>query len=269
MLTGHQSPPRAPFPASLCFLGAPTDTRTDRHRHQHSWHPASLTSLTPIKPHAVFRFHYICCFLGYFLPSPPREGSCQTPSCRRRFPFSSDQLLLLFLKLFQMMTWLASWTEATALTRRKVSTGLRVGLHPQPEAQGPRLSHGASQMRSAPSAVVGKGSRDPPMDLKGSGGSAMPPTPRGSNTVETGTIAGIASALAMALVGAVSSYISYQQKKFCFSIQRKQPLGGEGLNAEYVKGENMEAVVSEEPQVKYSVLETQSAEPPKQDSAKI
>lgn len=39
--------------------------------------------------------------------------------------------------------------------------------------------------------------------------------------VETGTIAGIASALAMALVGAVSSYISYQQKKFCFSIQRK------------------------------------------------
>ncbi|NWH56544.1 C99L2 protein, partial [Geococcyx californianus] len=41
-----------------------------------------------------------------------------------------------------------------------------------------------------------------------------------TDTVETGTIAGIASALAMALVGAVSSYISYQQKKFCFSIQR-------------------------------------------------
>ncbi|NXR49911.1 C99L2 protein, partial [Hippolais icterina] len=58
---------------------------------------------------------------------------------------------------------------------------------------------------------------------------------------ETGTIAGIASGLAMALIGAVSSYISYQQKKFCFSIQQ-------GLNAEYVKGENMEAVVSEEPQ---------------------
>ncbi|KAI6078137.1 CD99 antigen-like protein 2 [Aix galericulata] len=53
----------------------------------------------------------------------------------------------------------------------------------------------------------------------------------GSNTVETGTIAGIASALAMALVGAVSSYISYQQKKFCFSIQRKQPLGGGGISS--------------------------------------
>ncbi|XP_030430908.1 CD99 antigen-like protein 2 isoform X4 [Gopherus evgoodei] len=82
-------------------------------------------------------------------------------------------------------------------------------------------------------------------------------------TAETGTIAGIASALVMALVGAVSSYISYQQKKFCFSIQQ-------GLNAEYVKGENTEAVVTEEPQVKYSVLETQSAEPPPpQDNAKV
>ncbi|NXB72327.1 C99L2 protein, partial [Donacobius atricapilla] len=38
--------------------------------------------------------------------------------------------------------------------------------------------------------------------------------------VETGTIAGVVSGLAMALIGAVTSYISYQQKKFCFSIQR-------------------------------------------------
>ncbi|NWH50525.1 C99L2 protein, partial [Fregata magnificens] len=94
---------------------------------------------------------------------------------------------------------------------------------------------------------------------KGAGGST---DSNYGGVAETGTIAGIASALAMALIGAVSSYISYQQKKFCFSIQQ-------GLNAEYVKGENMEAVVSEEPQVKYSVLETQSAEPPKQDSAKM
>ncbi|XP_070808040.1 CD99 antigen-like protein 2 isoform X1 [Pituophis catenifer annectens] len=81
--------------------------------------------------------------------------------------------------------------------------------------------------------------------------------------VETGTIAGIVSGLAMALIGAVSSYISYQQKKFCFSIQQ-------GLNAEYVKGENMEQVVTEEPQVKYSVLEPQTAEaPPPQENAKV
>lgn len=48
-------------------------------------------------------------------------------------------------------------------------------------------------------------------------------------STETGTIAGVASALAMALIGAVSSYISYQQKKFCFSIQRKcTPEQGKG-----------------------------------------
>uniref|UniRef100_A0A8C3K034 CD99 antigen-like protein 2 n=1 Tax=Calidris pygmaea TaxID=425635 RepID=A0A8C3K034_9CHAR len=98
-----------------------------------------------------------------------------------------------------------------------------------------------------------------PDEKKGAGGNT---DSNYGGVAETGTIAGIASALAMALIGAVSSYISYQQKKFCFSIQQ-------GLNAEYVKGENMEAVVSEEPQVKYSVLETQSAEPPKQESAKM
>lgn len=50
---------------------------------------------------------------------------------------------------------------------------------------------------------------------------APPPTLCPGMSAETGTIAGVASALAMALIGAVSSYISYQQKKFCFSIQRK------------------------------------------------
>ncbi|XP_070113592.1 CD99 antigen-like protein 2 isoform X1 [Equus przewalskii] len=48
--------------------------------------------------------------------------------------------------------------------------------------------------------------------------------PASGMSAETGTIAGVASALAMALIGAVSSYISYQQKKFCFSIQRAQAL---------------------------------------------
>ncbi|XP_074215462.1 CD99 antigen-like protein 2 isoform X2 [Camelus bactrianus] len=81
-------------------------------------------------------------------------------------------------------------------------------------------------------------------------------------SAETGTIAGVASALAMALIGAVSSYISYQQKKFCFSIQQ-------GLNADYVKGEHLEAVVCEEPQVTYSALQTQSAEPPPPEPPRI
>lgn len=47
------------------------------------------------------------------------------------------------------------------------------------------------------------------------------PPPCPGVSAEASTIAGVASALAMALIGAVSSYISYQQKKFCFSIQRK------------------------------------------------
>ncbi|KAB0398167.1 hypothetical protein E2I00_012359 [Balaenoptera physalus] len=87
-------------------------------------------------------------------------------------------------------------------------------------------------------------------------------------SAETGTIAGVASALAMALIGAVSSYISYQQKKFCFSIQHAAE-GQEGLSADYVKGEHLEAVVCEEPQVKYSALQTQSVEPPPPEPPRI
>ncbi|XP_036595888.1 CD99 antigen-like protein 2 isoform X2 [Trichosurus vulpecula] len=88
----------------------------------------------------------------------------------------------------------------------------------------------------------------------------------GTGTItETGTIAGIASALAMALIGAVSSYISYQQKKFCFNIQQ----GEEGVNTDYVKGQSLEGVSTEEPQVKYSALQTQSAEKPSQETPKI
>uniref|UniRef100_A0A3B3ZG00 CD99 antigen-like protein 2 n=1 Tax=Periophthalmus magnuspinnatus TaxID=409849 RepID=A0A3B3ZG00_9GOBI len=52
--------------------------------------------------------------------------------------------------------------------------------------------------------------------VEGGGGATSTKT-----TAEVGTIAGIVSAVAMALVGAISSYVSYQKKKFCFSIQRK------------------------------------------------
>uniref|UniRef100_A0A5F9DBQ5 CD99 antigen-like protein 2 n=1 Tax=Oryctolagus cuniculus TaxID=9986 RepID=A0A5F9DBQ5_RABIT len=101
--------------------------------------------------------------------------------------------------------------------------------------------------------VLGGGEYKPDKN-KGDGGYGSTDDSGSGMSAETGTIAGVASALAMALIGAVSSYISYQQKKFCFSIQQ-------GLNADYVKGENLEAVVCEEPQVKYSALQTQSVEP--------
>ncbi|XP_036595890.1 CD99 antigen-like protein 2 isoform X4 [Trichosurus vulpecula] len=63
----------------------------------------------------------------------------------------------------------------------------------------------------------------------------------GTGTItETGTIAGIASALAMALIGAVSSYISYQQKKFCFNIQRTGKIAGTTILTQ-LRGERKQA----------------------------
>ncbi|KAM9335637.1 CD99 antigen-like protein 2 [Symphorus nematophorus] len=82
----------------------------------------------------------------------------------------------------------------------------------------------------------------------------------GETTAEVGTIAGIASAVAMALVGAISSYISYQKKKLCFSIQQS-------LNTDMVKAENPEAVVATEPQVQQTLLEPANAEPPTEENA--
>ncbi|XP_020511973.1 CD99 antigen-like protein 2 isoform X1 [Labrus bergylta] len=78
-------------------------------------------------------------------------------------------------------------------------------------------------------------------------------------TAEVGTIAGIASAVVMALVGAVSSYISYQKKKLCFGIQQS-------LNTDMVKAENPEAVVATEPQVQQTLLEPAKAEPPTEEN---
>ncbi|XP_028996725.1 CD99 antigen-like protein 2 [Betta splendens] len=79
-------------------------------------------------------------------------------------------------------------------------------------------------------------------------------------TAEVGTIAGIASAVAMALLGAVTSYISYQKKRLCFSIQQS-------LNTDMVKAENPEAVVATEPQVQQTLLQSPSAEPPTEENA--
>ncbi|XP_071334248.1 CD99 antigen-like protein 2 [Trachinotus anak] len=79
-------------------------------------------------------------------------------------------------------------------------------------------------------------------------------------TAEVGTIAGIVSAVAMALVGAISSYISYQKKKLCFSLQQS-------LNTDMVKTENPEAVVATEPQVQQTLLEPPNAEPPTEENA--
>uniref|UniRef100_G3TL78 CD99 antigen-like protein 2 n=1 Tax=Loxodonta africana TaxID=9785 RepID=G3TL78_LOXAF len=66
--------------------------------------------------------------------------------------------------------------------------------------------------------LVGGGGYKPDRN-KGGGPYGSSDDSESGMSIETGTIAGVASTLAMALIGAVSSYISYQQKKFCFSIQ--------------------------------------------------
>ncbi|XP_029931539.1 CD99 antigen-like protein 2 [Myripristis murdjan] len=114
-------------------------------------------------------------------------------------------------------------------------------------------------------ADVGKSDTYKPDKGKGGhtsgGGGQINPTDDNNDTMaETGTIAGIVSAVAMALVGAVSSYISYQKKKLCFSIQQS-------LNTDMVKTENPEAVVATEPQVQQTLLEPPNAEPPSEENA--
>ncbi|CAL8378215.1 unnamed protein product [Boreogadus saida] len=76
---------------------------------------------------------------------------------------------------------------------------------------------------------------------------------------EVGTIGGIVSAVAMALVGAVTSYISYQKKKLCFGIQQS-------LNVDVMKSEAPDAVVATEPQVQQSLMETKAERPPSEDN---
>ncbi|XP_042184083.1 CD99 antigen-like protein 2 isoform X5 [Oncorhynchus tshawytscha] len=95
------------------------------------------------------------------------------------------------------------------------------------------------------------GKDDPYNPDKGKGGHGGQSAADDNNLdtmAETGTIAGIISAIGLALVGAVTSYVSYQKKKLCFSIQQS-------LNADLVKTDNPDAVVATEPQVQQTLLE--------------
>ncbi|XP_051034190.1 CD99 antigen-like protein 2 isoform X2 [Phodopus roborovskii] len=169
------------------------------------------------------------------------------------------------------------WSHATTTTTRRPGTtrapsnpmetgdfNLADALDDQNDLDGrkkPNTGEGGGFSDKDLEDILGGGEYKPDKN-KGDGGYGSNNDPGSGMSTETGTIAGVASALAMALIGAVSSYISYQQKKFCFSIQQ-------GLNADYVKGENLEAVVCEEPQVTYSIQETQSAEPPPSEPPRI
>ncbi|XP_043101093.1 CD99 antigen-like protein 2 isoform X5 [Puntigrus tetrazona] len=106
----------------------------------------------------------------------------------------------------------------------------------------------------------GKGGSSGGSSDRNSAGDVDPADDNYNTMAETGTIAGIVSAVAMALVGAVSSYISYQKKKLCFSIQQS-------LNADMVKADAPDAVVAQEPQVQQTLLQPPNAEPPTEENA--
>ncbi|XP_056298409.1 CD99 antigen-like protein 2 isoform X1 [Pseudoliparis swirei] len=82
----------------------------------------------------------------------------------------------------------------------------------------------------------------------------------GETTAEVGTIAGIVSAVTVALIAAITSYVSYQKKKLCFGLQQS-------LNTDMVKAENPESVVATEPQVQQTLLEPPNTEPPTEENA--
>ncbi|XP_028829377.1 CD99 antigen-like protein 2 isoform X4 [Denticeps clupeoides] len=138
-------------------------------------------------------------------------------------------------------------------------------LDPNNDIGGKDKNKGSGQFTDDDLADIGKGGGYNPDKGRGGSKGGMGSDDLSDNDyegsmAETGTIAGIVSAVAMALVGAVSSYISYQKKKFCFSIQQS-------LNADMVKAENPEAVVAQEPPVQETLLQPPSAEPPTEENA--
>ncbi|XP_056317340.1 CD99 antigen-like protein 2 isoform X3 [Danio aesculapii] len=163
----------------------------------------------------------------------------------------------------------------TSVTPRKTQSGLEDfdladALNPDNDikGKGKDSGKGGSQFSDDDLSDVGNdNSYKPDKGKGGKGGSSSnvgdldPADDNNYDTMaETGTIAGIVSAVAMALVGAVSGYISYQKKKLCFSIQQS-------LNADMVKADAPDAVVAQEPQVQQTLLQPPNAEPPTEENA--
>ncbi|XP_059832726.1 CD99 antigen-like protein 2 isoform X6 [Hypanus sabinus] len=121
--------------------------------------------------------------------------------------------------------------------------------HPRPKGNNP----GSSTFSNQELENVLKNSDYSP-DKKKSDGPSSPSNDEDQVALPETTIAGIASAVAAALLGAVSSYIAYQKKKLCFKMQGS-------LNQPYVKGESAEAGTMSEPQAERSLLESQPEKP--------
>nr|XP_046175630.1 CD99 antigen-like protein 2 isoform X3 [Oncorhynchus gorbuscha] len=141
--------------------------------------------------------------------------------------------------------------------------GLSDALDPNNDIGGKDKNKGQAGGSFSDDDLLDVGKDDPYNPDKGKGGHGGGQSAADDNNLdtmaETGTIAGIVSAIGLALVGAVTSYVSYQKKKLCFSIQQS-------LNADLVKTDNPDAVVATEPQVQQTLLEPPNAEPPSQDN---
>ncbi|XP_052353622.1 CD99 antigen-like protein 2 isoform X3 [Oncorhynchus keta] len=141
--------------------------------------------------------------------------------------------------------------------------GLSDALDPNNDIGGKDKNKGQAGGSFSDDDLLDVGKDDPYNPDKGKGGHGGGQSAADDNNLdtmaETGTIAGIVSAIGLALVGAVTSYVSYQKKKLCFSIQQS-------LNADLVKTDNPDAVVATEPQVQQTLLEAPNAEPPSQDN---
>ncbi|XP_072913927.1 CD99 antigen-like protein 2 isoform X4 [Hemitrygon akajei] len=121
--------------------------------------------------------------------------------------------------------------------------------HPGPKGNKPGSSEFSDQDLDN---LLNNGDYSP--DKKKSDGPSSPSNDEDQVALPETTIAGIASAVAAALLGAVSSYIAYQKKKLCFKMQGS-------LNQPYVKGESAEAGTMSEPQAERSLLESQPEKP--------
>ncbi|KAM4602099.1 CD99 molecule isoform 2-T2 [Polymixia lowei] len=96
----------------------------------------------------------------------------------------------------------------------------------KPAVNPPKSGEGGGTFDDSDLFGVGEGDYKPDPAKPGSGGRAQDPgyDANGGDNAPTqaagsGQIAGIASAIGMALLGAASSYFAYQKKKLCFKIQ--------------------------------------------------
>ncbi|XP_023279603.1 CD99 antigen-like protein 2 [Seriola lalandi dorsalis] len=205
-----------------------------------------------------------------------------TPAPRPPVPAGGAELD--FDDLSKVSATTTTTTKAPPKVTPKIPTGTKAPVKPKPkpadgdfdlaDALDPKNDIGGKDKNKgqggtfSDSDLMDVGKDDTYKPDKGKGGAAgggsdhidQYDDPNSETTAEVGTIAGIVSAVAMALVGAISSYISYQKKKLCFGLQQS-------LNTDMVKAENPEAVVATEPQVQQTLLEPPNAEPPTEENA--